>query len=54
MNNKKKFGNLFFEFERKTKNKKEIALKNDRYLDIQNINKKNHEPVHIIYSELKI
>ena len=27
-------------FERKTKNKKEITLKYDRYLDVQNINKK--------------
>ena len=48
-------------FERKTKNKKEITLKYDRYLDVQNINKKimnlkkkNYESGLISYSDLKI
>ena len=48
MNNKKNLGIYFLkqrgtEFERKTTNKKEITLKNDRYSDVRNINKKNHE-----------
>ena len=43
-NNKKKtnkIGNLFFEVKRDwiwEKNNKKITLKNDRYLDVQNIN----------------
>ena len=39
---------------RKTNKIKQITLKNYKYLDVQNINKKNHEPALIIYSDLKI
>ena len=36
------------------KKKKQITLKNDRYMDVQNINKKIYEIGFIIYSDLKI
>ena len=54
---KNKIGNLFFEVKRDwiwEKNNKKITLKNDRYMDVQNINKKIYEIGFIIYSDLKI